>query len=399
MSHNLTTDDWARFKTEIYSLYIVENRPLPGDNGVIKLMDTRFNFKKSKSQYETRLKEWGFEKYSKGTPAEDFKIASYRVNKAKTCGKLKAFEQASTPPTPPDFSFRMPTASPESQHPATPSAIECQSAPQQGSSSAGPDSGTTTPQSPAADTLPITSSQQVSSPALLDLSIIHATSSFIGQSPGPASQLLSESVQSSVLTSQVLRSGPVFLQSYSGQNVLQEHTVPAVTEPISYRYRQEDEDRIREDLLTMEMLYGTAHSGTLSALLELGEVLIDQGRQGPLKKAESLDVQVMEISIRILGKEHPHTLTYIGNLAATYRDQGRLKEAESLDVQVVEISIRILGKEHPDTLASMSCLASTYRRQGRLKEAESLDVQVMEMSIRILGKEHPDTLTNIGNLA
>ena len=47
MSHNTTADDWERFKNEIYSLYIVHNRPLLGDDGVIKLMDSRFQFKKS----------------------------------------------------------------------------------------------------------------------------------------------------------------------------------------------------------------------------------------------------------------------------------------------------------------------------------------------------------------
>jgi hypothetical protein len=39
-----------------------------------------------KSGYETRFKKWGFKKYSKGIPADDFKIANYRVIKAETRG-------------------------------------------------------------------------------------------------------------------------------------------------------------------------------------------------------------------------------------------------------------------------------------------------------------------------
>jgi hypothetical protein len=35
--------------------------------------------------------------------------------------------------------------------------------------------------------------------------------------------------------------------------------------------------------------------------------------------------------------------------------------------------VRVLGDEHPDTLTSMADLASTYRNQGRWKEAEELD--------------------------
>jgi len=65
----------------------------------------------------------------------------------------------------------------------------------------------------------------------------------------------------------------------------------------------------------------------------------------------------------------------------------------------MEMSVRVLGQEHPDTLSSMGNLASTYRSQGRWKEAESLGVQVMEMSVRVLGQEHPDTLSSMGSLA
>ncbi|KIW35747.1 uncharacterized protein PV06_11912 [Exophiala oligosperma] len=44
----------------------------------------------------------------------------------------------------------------------------------------------------------------------------------------------------------------------------------------------------------------------------------------------------------------------MNNLALTYWNQGRWKEAEELEVQVREIRTRVLGGEHPDTLTSMS---------------------------------------------
>ncbi len=89
----------------------------------------------------------------------------------------------------------------------------------------------------------------------------------------------------------------------------------------------------------------------------------------------------------------------MANLASTYRNQGQWKEAEELDVQVIETRKRVLGEEHPDTLTSMADLASTYRNQGWWKEAEELEVQVMETRKRVLGEEYPDTLTSKGNLA
>src|SRR3954469_4049146 len=83
----------------------------------------------------------------------------------------------------------------------------------------------------------------------------------------------------------------------------------------------------------------------------------------------------------------------------SYRNQGRWKEAEELEVKVMETSLRVMGQEHPSTLTSMANLASTFWNQGRWKEAEELEVQVMETSLRVLGQEHPDTLTSMHNLA
>jgi tetratricopeptide (TPR) repeat protein len=120
---------------------------------------------------------------------------------------------------------------------------------------------------------------------------------------------------------------------------------------------------------------------------------------GGWNEAEVSFAQAMETHNRVLGAEHPSTLTSMANLASTYRDQGRWKEAEELEVQVMEMSKRVLGAEHPDTLTSMANLASTYRNQDRWKEAKELFVQVIETRKRVLGAEHPDTLTTMNNLA
>ena len=76
----------------------------------------------------------------------------------------------------------------------------------------------------------------------------------------------------------------------------------------------------------------------------------------------------------------------MANLASTYSNQGRWKEAEELEVQVMETFKRVLGEEHPDTLTSMANLALTVWNQGRWKEAEELGVQVMETRKRELGR-------------
>ncbi|KAA6407667.1 MAG: hypothetical protein FRX48_08505 [Lasallia pustulata] len=143
-------------------------------------------------------------------------------------------------------------------------------------------------------------------------------------------------------------------------------------------------------------LLGTEHPVTLTSMSNLASTY---SRQGLWKEAEKLGVQVLEIRKKVLGAEHPNTLTSMSNQASKYSNRGRWKEAEKLVVQVLEISKRVLGAEHPNTLATMSNLASTYSKQGLWKEAEKLVVQVLEISKRVLGAEHPNTLTGTSNLA
>jgi hypothetical protein len=63
----------------------------------------------------------------------------------------------------------------------------------------------------------------------------------------------------------------------------------------------------------------------------------------------------------VLGEEHLDTLAGMANLVPTYRNQGRWKEAEELEVQVRETRKRVLGAEHPSSLTSMNYLAYTWR--------------------------------------
>ena len=65
----------------------------------------------------------------------------------------------------------------------------------------------------------------------------------------------------------------------------------------------------------------------------------------------------------------------------------------------MEVSRRLLGDDHPDTLSSRADLASTYSMQGRWKDAEELGLQVTKAMRRLLGNNHPATLISTANLA
>ena len=102
---------------------------------------------------------------------------------------------------------------------------------------------------------------------------------------------------------------------------------------------------------------------------------------------------------RVLGAEHPDTLTAMNNLAVTTHARGDLAGARALLDQVVEPNRRLLGAEHPSTLIAMNNLAQTVHAQGDLAGARKLQEQVLEARRRLLGPEHPDTLTTMNDVA
>jgi len=68
---------------------------------------------------------------------------------------------------------------------------------------------------------------------------------------------------------------------------------------------------------------------------------------------------------------------------------GRLGEAEAELRAVLEARCRVLGEEHPSTLTSRNNLALVLGDLGRLEEAEAEHRAVLEARCRLLGEEHP----------
>ncbi|WP_315583508.1 tetratricopeptide repeat protein, partial [Actinomyces viscosus] len=87
------------------------------------------------------------------------------------------------------------------------------------------------------------------------------------------------------------------------------------------------------------------------------------------------------------------------NLANAYQAAGRLDDAITLFEQTLTDRTRILGPDHPDTLTSLHNLANAYQAAGRLDDAITLFEQTLEDSTHILGPDHPLTLTTRNNLA
>ena len=147
---------------------------------------------------------------------------------------------------------------------------------------------------------------------------------------------------------------------------------------------------------TAQRILGPEHPGTLTARAYLAMSYWQAGRAG---EAISVEEQVAAAAPRILGPEHPGTLTAQANLAASYQQAGRAGEAITIGEQVAAAGAADPGPEHPGTLTAQANLAASYRQAGRAGEAISIGEQVAAAAPRILGPEHPGTLTARAYLA
>jgi tetratricopeptide (TPR) repeat protein len=89
----------------------------------------------------------------------------------------------------------------------------------------------------------------------------------------------------------------------------------------------------------------------------------------------------------------------MSNLCDDLTAEGRYPEAERLIRQVIETRRRVLGPDHPDTMTATISLASLYRKEGRYDEAEELTRATLERQRKVLGESHPSCALSVYNLA
>ncbi|GAA0914621.1 tetratricopeptide repeat protein [Streptomyces thermoalcalitolerans] len=138
-----------------------------------------------------------------------------------------------------------------------------------------------------------------------------------------------------------------------------------------------------------ERMLGVDHPDTLSARVNLAVSYWQAGRTG---EAIEIEERVLADSERVLGVDHPDTFLARANLAGSYGQAGRMGEAIDLQERVVADRERVLGSDHPNTLRVRANLAASYEQVGRMGEAIDLLERVLADSERMLGGDHPDTL-------
>ncbi len=140
-----------------------------------------------------------------------------------------------------------------------------------------------------------------------------------------------------------------------------------------------------------------AHMDRWNMTFPEARTLLDQAgyyfyQRGQFRETEPLWKSVLAICERVLGPEHPGTLSSLNNLANLHAEQGKYELAEPLYQRALETSERVLGPEHPDTLSTVNNLAALYDDQGKYELAEPLYQRALAIREEVFGSDHPATI-------
>jgi Tetratricopeptide repeat len=75
----------------------------------------------------------------------------------------------------------------------------------------------------------------------------------------------------------------------------------------------------------------------------------------------------------------------MSHLVVVLSSQGKYIEAEQMHQQTLELRQKVLGLEHPDTLTSMSHLGAVLSMQGKYVEVEQMHRQTLELGQKVPG--------------
>jgi tetratricopeptide (TPR) repeat protein len=160
-----------------------------------------------------------------------------------------------------------------------------------------------------------------------------------------------------------------------------------------YGKAEQDHQRSRE---LRQRVLGAEHPATLSSMDNLAGATL---RQGQYAEAEKLYREVLELRQRVLGPEDLATLSSKHNLANAIALQREYAQAERLYREVLEMRRRVLEPGHPQVLSNINNLANVIALQGRYDEVVKLHRDVLQTRRRVLGPEHPHTLASMNNVA
>jgi len=155
-------------------------------------------------------------------------------------------------------------------------------------------------------------------------------------------------------------------------------------------------DLQRRILDARERVLGPEHPDTLTARANLARWT---GQAGDPAAARDQYAALLPVRQRVLGPEHPGTLTAWHNLARWTGQAGDPAAARDMFAGLLPVRERVSGLEHGDTLAARNELAYWTGEAGDPAAARDMFAGLLPVRERVSGPEHPDTLAARANLA
>lgn len=179
----------------------------------------------------------------------------------------------------------------------------------------------------------------------------------------------------------------------------------------------------RSALAIHERQLGPEHPTTLATLVNLGNVMLLQGKFGA---AERVFRRVLAAREKVLGPQHPDTAVSLNNVANALFEQSKqeeggaasgadaapgrrlrvgvgparqIPEAEALYRRALAIQERSPEASAPALAATLNNLAVLLAGRGSFDDALPLHRRAIEIAGKALGQTHPDTATMLTTLA
>ena len=127
-------------------------------------------------------------------------------------------------------------------------------------------------------------------------------------------------------------------------------------------------------------------------LLARDELAYRRGESGEFSVATDLYADLITDRTRVLGPDHPDTLSSRNNFASFLGASGKASLASELFYSLVHDATRILGSDDPDTLTTRNNYAFWTGRAGDPEAAREAYLALAADRSRLSGSDHPTTL-------
>ncbi|KAI1111768.1 hypothetical protein F5Y14DRAFT_300349 [Nemania sp. NC0429] len=156
-----------------------------------------------------------------------------------------------------------------------------------------------------------------------------------------------------------------------------------------------EEDLLRQLVQIRLSSLGPRHGDTLAAIRSLCDSIIDSER---LSESEELLRIALELSQNAEVSDRRKCLIS-RKLATVLYKKGNYSESEALYRKTLEMSVNLLGDEHPDTLRCRFWLCKALRARGSLSDSYHLHSKTVQQQIKTRGELRGSTIESMAGLS